>query len=107
MRSPQFAGWIVLVTALTVPSVARSQITYSFTRIAVTSGTSPFSGVFAPSLNAAGTAAFGANLTAGGSGVFIGAGARRAPLPKRAPLSPASATPPAPSSQRSAPHRIP
>jgi hypothetical protein len=74
MGKQQFLGWAVVVTALATSPAARGQITYSYTLVAATGGVSPFAGVYAPSLNAAGTAAFGANLTAGGSGIFIGSG---------------------------------
>src|SRR5581483_4842645 len=73
MRGPRFVGWAVLVAALAGPPTARGQ-TYNFTQVAITGTGSPFAGVFAPSLNAAGTVAFGATLTAGGQGIFTGNG---------------------------------
>ena len=74
MGTQRLVAWAITVATLVITPAAHGQITYSYTLIAITGGTSPFAGVFAPSLNAAGTTAFGANLAAGGSGVFIGNG---------------------------------
>jgi hypothetical protein len=70
----QFVGWAVIVLALAVTPAARGQIPYSYTLIAITGGTQPYTGLYSPSLNASGTAAFGANLTGNASGVFVGNG---------------------------------
>ncbi len=74
MRSHRLIACAALVAATLAPPAARGQTTYSYTLIATTGGTSPFAGLFAPSVNAAGTAAFGATLTAGGQGVFTSNG---------------------------------
>ena len=64
---------VVVVLALNA-SNANGQIPYTHTRVALTGAGQPFSGLFAPGLNGNGVASFGANLSAGGSGVFVGSG---------------------------------
>jgi hypothetical protein len=67
-------GAFAAVLGLLAPSVTLAQIPYSYTRIAITGGGSQFAGLFAPSVNAVGTASFGATLTNGGVGIFVGSG---------------------------------
>lgn len=65
---------LAAVLAVAAPAAGRAQVPYTFTTVALSGTGSPFAGVFPPSLNGSGVAAFGATLNAGGAGVFIGSG---------------------------------
>jgi hypothetical protein len=61
---------LTIAVALTMPAAARAQ--YNYTPIARTGSGSGFAGVFPPQINQVGSVAFGATLTNGGQGIFVG-----------------------------------
>src|SRR4051812_46360254 len=69
-----FASFIAGTVVLVAPAISAAQIPYSYTLVASNGGASTFAGLFAPTINSTGTAAFGATLINGGAGVFAGSG---------------------------------
>jgi hypothetical protein len=61
---------LTIAVALMMPAAARAQ--YNFTPIAATGAGSGFAGVFPPQINQVGSVGFGATLTNGGQGIFVG-----------------------------------
>jgi hypothetical protein len=61
---------LTVAAALLGPAAVRAQ--YTFTRVATTGGTSGFAGLFPPQINQVGSVSFGATLTNGGQGIFVG-----------------------------------
>jgi hypothetical protein len=77
----------VLTLALGGPPAARGQVPYSFTRIAITGTGSPYSQLFAPSLNATNTVSFGATLTTGFQRISTGNGTTTTVVAESGPAS--------------------
>src|SRR5204863_380313 len=76
---------LTMTVAMIVPPAARGQVPYTYFRVATTGGTSGFSGMFAPQINQVGSVAFGANLTNGGSGIFVGTSGVVVPIVQNGP----------------------
>src|SRR5438132_807642 len=87
-----------VAVVLAMPAATRAQVPYTYFRVAATGGTSGFAGLFAPQINQVGSVAFGANLTNGGSGIFVGTGSPFVvvPIVQNGPTFTGFTVPPAP-----------
>jgi hypothetical protein len=63
---------LTMAVSLALPAVARAQVPYTYTRVATTGAGSGFAGLYPPQINQVGSVAFGATLTNGGQGIFVG-----------------------------------
>lgn len=63
---------LTMVVALLAPAAVRAQVPYTYTRVATTGPGSGFAGLYQPQINQVGSVGFGATLTSGGQGIFVG-----------------------------------